>query len=67
MGEKMLGEASTAYLDLMEKLFAGQQLNDSELEAMNRYEKILNYFKPRQASIETKLKGDLNLNFKWNG
>jgi hypothetical protein len=55
MGAKITGEATTAYLDTMEKLFAGEKVSEGELEAMTRYEKILNYFKPRLASSEQKV------------
>ena len=65
MGQKMIGEASTAYLDSMEKLFSGEGLEESELEAMNRYEKLLEYFKPKLARTEVKEEIDQNITVKW--
>lgn len=61
MGAKMIGEATIGYLDNLEKLFAGEELTEIELEAMNRYEKLLEYFKPKQARIETKHEGEIEL------
>ena len=58
MGAKIIGEATTAYLDSLEKLFAGETLKAEELAAMDRYEKILEYFKPKLARSE--LVGDKN-------
>ena len=52
MGKIMIGEANTAYLDLMEKMFAGHVLTEPEQEAMTRYEKMLEYFKPKLARQE---------------
>lgn len=56
MGAKIIGEATEGYIDLLERLYAGEELEKSELEAMNRYEKVLEYFKPKLA--RTELVGD---------
>ena len=52
MGKIMVGEANTAYLNAMEKMFDGQVLSEAEQEAMTRYEKMLEYFKPKLARQE---------------
>ena len=66
MGQKMIGEANTGYLNSMERLFAGEKLKEEELEAMNRYEKLLEYFKPKLARTEVKEEIDQHITISWD-
>ena len=66
MGQRMIGEANTAYLDLMEELSTGATLTDGQLEFMSRYEKMLEYFKPKLARTETKTEHSGEIHFTWD-
>lgn len=65
MGNKITGEMNTAYLNITERLLAGEEVTKNELEAMNRYEKLLEYFKPKLARQE--LVGDKDNPISING
>lgn len=66
MGQRITGEMSDNYIENVGKMFQGVKLTDEELEAMNRYEKVLEYFKPKHSRIEKQGEIDHTVTFKWD-
>jgi hypothetical protein len=59
IGEDISGKHAESFNAFMDELWAGGQ--DKKLQAAELYLKTVEYFKPKQARVETIIEGDLNI------
>ena len=52
LGMKYMSGYTDRYSDFLERLVKGEKASKEELEFMNRYEKLTEYFKPKLARTE---------------
>lgn len=61
IGEAISGKHAEAFNSLMDELWTSAS-RDNKLLAADLYLKTLEYFKPKQARVETQISGDLSVN-----
>lgn len=61
VGDMFLGKFRESYQNLMDKLQNGEKINDSQKQFMDRYERNLEFYKPKLARTELTGKDGSNL------